>query len=115
VGPTLTRGDASRADAMAAFAAEGCTDPRSWGNGPGDVYGAHDHPRDKVLFCIEGSIVFTTGDGEIALTAGDRLDLPAGTRHGATVGPAGCACLEAWGPRAGGDGRAGSHGRVGPA
>ncbi len=30
-------------------------------------------------------------------SAGDRLDLPAGTRHAATVGPAGCECLEAWG------------------
>jgi cupin superfamily acireductone dioxygenase involved in methionine salvage len=51
-----------------------------------------------VLFCLEGSIVFRTDDGDVALTAGDRLDLPAGTRHAATVGPAGCACLEAWGP-----------------
>jgi hypothetical protein len=27
--------------------------------------------------------------------AGDRLDLDPGTRHGATVGPDGCSCIEA--------------------
>ena len=95
---TVTRGSASRADALAIFVADGCSPPRSWGNGPGDVYGAHEHERDKVLFCLEGSIVFHLDDQDVALEAGDRLDLPAGTRHGATVGPAGCSCVEAWGP-----------------
>jgi hypothetical protein len=44
-----------------------------------------------------GSIVFHTDDGDAALAAGDRLDLPAGTRHAATVGQHGCECVEAWG------------------
>jgi cupin superfamily acireductone dioxygenase involved in methionine salvage len=48
-----------------------------------------------VLFCLEGSIVFHTDRGDVALEAGDRLDLPPGTPHAATVGPAGCACVEA--------------------
>ena len=95
---TLTPGSATRADALAAFAAEGCSAPRSWGNGPGDVYGAHEHAQHKVLFCLAGSIVFRTDDGDVALEAGDRLDLPAGTRHAATVGPDGCECVEAWAP-----------------
>jgi hypothetical protein len=95
---TLTRGSATRADALAAFAAEGCSAPRSWGNGPGDVYGAHEHAQHKVLFCLAGSIVFRTDVGDVALEAGDRLDLPAGTRHAATVGPDGCECVEAWAP-----------------
>jgi uncharacterized cupin superfamily protein len=47
---------------------------------------------------LEGSIVFHTDDGDVVLDAGDRLDLPAGTAHAATVGPDGCACVEAWGP-----------------
>jgi hypothetical protein len=42
--------------------------------------------------------VFHTDEGDIALSAGDRLDLPAGTPHAATVGASGCACVEAWGP-----------------
>ena len=32
---------------------------------------------------------------DILLLAGERLDLPAGTTHGATVGAAGVTCLEA--------------------
>ncbi len=69
----------------------------SWGNGPGDVYGAHAHAYDKVLVCEAGSIVFgLPSSGEhIALDVGDRLDLPAGTSHDAVVGPAGVTCLEA--------------------
>lgn len=78
------------------FEAEGCDAPRSWGNGPGDRYGRHDHRSHKVLFCLEGSIAFHTDDGDVELTAGDRLDLPAGTAHAATVGPDGCACIEAY-------------------
>jgi uncharacterized cupin superfamily protein len=50
------------------------------------------------LFCVEGSIVFHTDEGDMALEAGDRLDLPAGAGHAASVGPMGCACVEAWGP-----------------
>jgi hypothetical protein len=97
VAATRTGGSAGRDDALAAFAAEGCSAPRSWSNGPGDRYGRHDHPHAKVLFCLDGSIVFHSDDGDLELTAGDRLDLPAGTAHAATVGPRGCACVEAWG------------------
>jgi mannose-6-phosphate isomerase-like protein (cupin superfamily) len=94
-----TAASADRAAALAAFVAEGCSTPRSWGNRPGDTYARHDHARPKVLFCLAGSITFVTDEGEIALAAGDRLDLPAGTRHAAVVGPSGCDCVEAWGPR----------------
>jgi mannose-6-phosphate isomerase-like protein (cupin superfamily) len=98
VGATVTRGPNTRTAALAALAAAGCSAPRSWGNGPGDVYAAHEHTRDKVLFCLAGSIVFHTEAGDLTVSAGDRLDLPSGTRHGATVGPHGCECVEAWGP-----------------
>lgn len=72
-------------------------DPGSWANGPGDVYAAHAHGYDKVLVCAAGGIVFgLPGRGErVGLAVGDRLDLPAGTRHDATVGPDGVTCLEA--------------------
>jgi mannose-6-phosphate isomerase-like protein (cupin superfamily) len=92
---TKTPGNASRSEAIAAFEAEACTSPRTWGNGPGDTYGWHEHGYHKVLFCLGGSIVFHTQDGDVVLDAGDRLDLPPGTRHAATVGPGGCACVEA--------------------
>jgi quercetin dioxygenase-like cupin family protein len=68
----------------------------SWSNGPGDRYGEHSHGYEKVLYCVDGSITFVLeGDGRsIDLKAGDRMVLPAGTRHSAVVGPAGCTCIE---------------------
>jgi mannose-6-phosphate isomerase class I len=84
-----------RQEALEAFAAEGTSGPRFWGNAPGDLYGRHDHGYHKVLFCLEGSITFHTGDGDVELRSGDRLDLEPGTPHAATVGPEGCECVEA--------------------
>jgi len=84
-----------RGAAVRAFEAEGASAPRFWGNGPGDRYGRHSHDYRKVLFCLAGSIVFHTDDGDVELLAGDRLDLDPGTAHSATVGPEGCECVEA--------------------
>ena len=74
--------------------------PTSWSNGPGDRYAAHDHAYDKVIVVERGSIRFgLPGSGgleaAIDLAEGDRLELPAGTAHDATVGSSGVACLEA--------------------
>lgn len=71
--------------------------PYSWSNGPHDVYGVHDHSYHKVIYVVEGSIAFTLPEegGELLLERGDRLELPAGVRHGALVGPQGVVCLEA--------------------
>jgi mannose-6-phosphate isomerase-like protein (cupin superfamily) len=88
-------GKATLADATEAFAAEGCTSPVTWGNDAGDTYARHVHAYHKVLFCLAGSIVFHTDDGDLELRAGDRLDLEPGTAHSATVGPGGCRCVEA--------------------
>jgi quercetin dioxygenase-like cupin family protein len=81
---------------MARLNAEGL-DPSSWSNGPGDRYAAHEHGYDKVIVVESGSITFGLPDrGEaLELAAGDRLELPAATRHDAVVGPAGVTCLEA--------------------
>ena len=72
-------------------------EPGRWSNGPGDRYGAHDHGYDKVLVAESGSIRFGLPDeGTFAdLAIGDRLELPAGTRHDAVVGQDGVVCLEA--------------------
>jgi uncharacterized protein YjlB len=83
-------------DVEARLRAEGLT-ASSWGNGPGDRYGAHEHGYDKVIVAVAGSIRFglpATG-AAIELAAGDRLELPAGTSHDAVVGPDGVLCLEA--------------------
>jgi len=69
-------------------------DPAPWSNAPGDTYAAHRHDYDKVLVVAAGSIVFGTDAGPVALGLGDRLDLPAGARHDARVGPDGVTCLE---------------------
>ena len=71
-------------------------EPHAWSNGPGDRYAAHDHGYEKVLMCAAGSIVFHVGPAatRIELRAGEGFILPAGTRHSAEVGPAGCTCLE---------------------
>jgi mannose-6-phosphate isomerase-like protein (cupin superfamily) len=84
-----------RAGALRAFRAEGCSAPRPWANGAGDIYGRHAHDYHKVLFCLDGSITFHLDDGDLTLRRGDRLDLPPGTAHSATVGADGCACIEA--------------------
>ena len=86
----------TRADLEARLRAEDL-EPGPWGNAPGDRYSPHEHGYDKVVVCVEGSIRFglPAGGSVVDLAAGDRLDLPAGTRHDALVGPVGVTCLEA--------------------
>ncbi|GIW09660.1 MAG: cupin domain-containing protein [Chloroflexi bacterium] len=69
--------------------------PYQWSNGPYDRYPLHQHSYDKYLACARGSIVFHLDDREIHLRAGDRMVLPAHTRHSAAVGPEGVVCWEA--------------------
>ncbi len=69
-------------------------DVYGWSNGPGARYARHTHSYTKILYCVSGSIDFSTDGGAIKLAAGDRMVLPAGTAHSAVVGPAGCACVE---------------------
>lgn len=92
---TTTSAVADRRDADLAFAREGCSRPRPWGNGPGERYPWHTHAYHKVLFCLDGTITFHLHDGDVTLGRGDRLDLEPGTEHAATVGPTGCSCVEA--------------------
>jgi len=84
----------ARAHAEEAFR-QGGLEAHTWSNQPGYVYGEHEHPYHKVLFCINGSIVVHTPDGAIPLSEGDRLDLPPHTPHSATVGEEGVTCMEA--------------------
>ena len=71
--------------------------PYQWSNGPNDVYSAHKHSYDKVIYVVSGSITFGLPEEqrEILLNAGDRIDLPADTVHNAVVGSEGVTCLEA--------------------
>ena len=86
----------SQADLRARLAAAGLS-ASAWGNGPFDHYPEHRHGYDKVLVAAAGAITFHLPElgRDVRLAAGDRLDLPAGTLHGADVGPDGVTCLEA--------------------
>ena len=68
-----------------------------WSNAPGDTYAAHSHGYHKVIYVARGSIVFGLPElsEQVELRAGDRLELPAGVRHDARVGPHGVVCIEA--------------------
>lgn len=83
-----------RTRAIEAFADEGLR-AEFWSNQPGFRYERHSHGYHKVLMCVEGSITFHTPDGDRVLQPGDRLDLPSGTPHSATVGSRGVTCIEA--------------------
>ncbi|HSM70001.1 MAG TPA: hypothetical protein VK851_00520, partial [Anaerolineales bacterium] len=71
--------------------------PYPWSNGPHDVYSAHSHSYDKVIYVVRGSITFGLPElgQKLSMKAGDRLDLPAGVVHDAVVGAQGVTCLEA--------------------
>jgi uncharacterized protein YjlB len=71
--------------------------PYRWSNAPGDIYAAHTHGYDKVIYVLRGAISFglPASGGRIDLEAGDRLELPAGVLHDARVGAQGVVCLEA--------------------
>ena len=86
------------ADAIAAHMRAEGLEAYAWSNGPGDRYSVHAHSYTKVLYCVRGGIRFTLpdegADAGVDLRPGDRMALPAGTRHGAIVGPSGCQCME---------------------
>jgi quercetin dioxygenase-like cupin family protein len=51
----------------------------------GTVFGPHEHTQDKCDGVVQGVLRVTVGDQTYDLVAGDRLYLPAGTRHSAQV------------------------------
>ena len=97
---SIQRGAASDPPDEAALreilSAEGHT-PYAWSNRPGDHYVVHKHEYHKVIFVVRGSItwILPESNREVETFAGDRIDLPEGTLHGALVGPQGVTCLEA--------------------
>jgi len=89
-GPAPTRREVERT-----LRSEGL-EPHAWGNGAHARYQRHHHGYHKVLYCVAGGIVFHTDAGELTLGPGDRLELPGGVGHAATVGPDGVECVEAY-------------------
>lgn len=82
-------------DWLQARFADAGLDARTWSNQPGHRYGLHAHGYHKILYCVDGAITFHLRDGDVALEAGDRLDIEPDTDHAATVHDRGVTCIEA--------------------
>ena len=68
---------------------EGYSDIYVWSDPPNTHYDWHTHNFDEVRWVLEGEILIGTEEGQFLLKPGDRMEVPAGTRHWAKVGPKG--------------------------
>ena len=71
--------------------------PYMWMNMPNHRYAVRSHGYHKVMYVIDGTVEITLPDSNqrVILRSGDRLDVPAGVRHGTIVGSGGARCVEA--------------------
>jgi quercetin dioxygenase-like cupin family protein len=71
--------------------------PYVWDNTPNYRYAIRTHGYNKVMYVIEGTIEVSLPDSNqrVKLRAGDRVEIPAGVRHGAIIGSSGAKCVEA--------------------
>ncbi len=76
--------------------------PYVWDNAPNHRYAVRSHGYHKVMYIVEGILEITLPDSNqrVKLRAGDRVEIPAGVRHGAIIGSSGAKCVEAAGARA---------------
>jgi quercetin dioxygenase-like cupin family protein len=64
-----------------------------WSDAPNAHYDEHEHDRDESIWLLAGTLRFGADGRDLALAPGDRLMLPAGTRHTADAGPDGATYL----------------------
>ena len=71
--------------------------PYVWDNTPNYRYAVRTHGYNKVMYVVEGNIEVSLPDSNqrVKLRAGDRVEIPAGVRHGAIIGSSGAKCVEA--------------------
>ena len=71
--------------------------PYMWSNMPNHRYAIRSHNYDKVLYVIDGVVEVSLPDSNqrVKLKGGDRIEIPAGGRHGTQVGSKGAKCVEA--------------------
>lgn len=80
--------DVDRAALIAALEAEDLL-VTEWTDDPGASYAAHAHEHLEIRVVLEGSMTIVTDGTPHVLRAGDRIDLPAGREHSASVGAEG--------------------------
>jgi quercetin dioxygenase-like cupin family protein len=70
--------------------------PYRWQEGPNFRSPARTHNYDRVLYCVQGTIEINFPDlfERYVLRAGDRVDIPKGTRYAQAAGAEGVICLE---------------------
>ncbi len=71
--------------------------PYAWENTPNQRYAVRSHGYTKVMYVVQGAIEITLPDSNksVKLRNGDRVEIPAGVRHGAIIGSSGAKCVEA--------------------
>lgn len=71
--------------------------PYVWDNTPNYRYAVRTHGYHKIMYVVEGNIEVTLPDSNqrVRLRSGDRVEIPAGVRHGAIIGSSGAKCVEA--------------------
>ena len=72
------------------FTEEGFADVYVWEDGPGAHYPEHVHETDNAHAILSGEMVMRMKGAEKTLHIGDRIDIPAHTKHSATMGVEGC-------------------------
>lgn len=97
---TVTRWQGSQHPTMSTIIqkmkAEGLR-PYMWMNMPNHRYAVRSHNYDKVLYVLDGIVEVQLPDlnERVKLRTGDRIDIPAGVRHGTIIGRSGAKCVEA--------------------
>ncbi len=63
---------------------------------PQTVIPDHRHPFDEVRMVVSGSLFLNIAGNQLLLRAGDRIEIPANTRHSKSVeGQDACVCIVA--------------------
>lgn len=77
------------------FQAEGLA-PNEEVLSPKNVIPDHRHPFDEVRVVMSGALFMNISGNQILLRAGDRIDIPANTRHSKSAeGDTACVCIVA--------------------
>jgi mannose-6-phosphate isomerase-like protein (cupin superfamily) len=73
--------------------ADGFTRTYLWQDEPRAHYADHTHAEDSAHVILQGQMTIEMGGRSVTCRVGDRIDVPAGTVHSATMGPEGCRYL----------------------